>query len=86
MDNVVRLRHARSQVMKVQRRIWILQALLWPVVALSSIVIAATVARLAWRRYGSAIADDTTVTSPDRLDGAQSASSNGDSPGETGPF
>ena len=88
MDNLVRLRQARRQVVKVQRRIWILQALFWPVVALGSVAIATTVARLAWRRYNAAtVTGDAAVTSPHRTDGAQSVSTNGDSPGspaETG--
>jgi hypothetical protein len=81
MDNLVRLRQARNRVVKVQRRIWILQAAFWPVVVLGGIVIASAVARLAWRRY-----NDAPVTSPNRTDGAQSASNNGDSPGEAGGF
>ena len=87
MDNLVRLRQARNRVVKVQRRIWILQAALWPVVVLSGIVIATAVARLAWRRYSSAaVVNDAPVTSPNRAHGAQSASNNGGSPGETGQF
>ncbi len=87
MDNLVRLRQARSRVMRVQRRIWILQALFWPAVALGSVAIATTLARLAWRRYNAAtVVDDAAVTSPHRTDGAQSVSNNGDSPGETGRF
>jgi hypothetical protein len=87
MDNLVRLRQARDRVVKVQRRIWILQAAFWPVVVLSGIVIATAVARLAWRRYRSeSVVDDAPVTSPSRTDGAQSAPNSGDSPGETGRF
>jgi hypothetical protein len=52
--------------MRVQRRVWILQALFWPVVTLGSIVIATTVARLAWRRYNaSTVADDAVLTDPE---------------------
>jgi hypothetical protein len=87
MDNLVRLREARSQVVKVQRRIWILQAIFWPVVVLGGIVIATAVARLAWRQFSSAtVVNDAPVTSPNRTDGAQSALSNGDSPGESERF
>jgi hypothetical protein len=87
MDNLVRLRQARNRVVKVQRRIWILQAAFWPVVVLGGIVIATAVARLAWHRYSSAaVVNDAPVASPNRTDGAQSASNNGDSPGETGRF
>jgi hypothetical protein len=87
MNNLVRLREARSQVVKVQRRIWILQAVFWPVVVLGGIVIAAAVARLAWRRYSSsAEAHDATVTSQNRTGSAEPALSNGDSPGESGRF
>jgi hypothetical protein len=87
MNNVVRLRQARSGLMRVQRRIWILQALFWPVVILGSLVIATTGARLAWRRYTAAtVADDAALRSSDRADGTQPASNNGDSPGETGGF
>jgi hypothetical protein len=87
MDNLVRLREARSQVVKVQRRIWILQAAFWPVVVLGCIVIATAVARLAWRRFSSAaVVNDAPVTPPNQTDGAQSALNNGDSPDESGRF
>lgn len=87
MDNLVRLREARSQVVKVQRRIWILQAIFWPVVVLGGIVVAVGVARLAWRRYSSpAATHGAAETSATRADSAESALSNGDSPGESGRF
>jgi hypothetical protein len=83
MDNLVRLREARRRVVKIQRRIWILQAAFWPVVVLGGILIATTVARLVWRRYNAAaVVNDAPVTSPNQADGAQSASTNGHSPSE----
>jgi hypothetical protein len=83
MDNLVRLRQARSQVVKIQRRLWILQAAFWPVVVLGGILILTVVGRLAWRRFGSApVVNDAPVTSPAPAQGAQSASTNGHSPSE----
>jgi len=87
MDNLVRLREARSHVVKIQRRIWILQAAFWPVVVLGGILIVITVGRLAWRRFRSAaVVNDAPVTSPTRAQGAQSASTNGHSPSEARRF
>jgi hypothetical protein len=67
MDNLVRLRQARSRIVTVQRRIWLLQAAFWPVAALCFIVAAVAVARLIWRRRQAAAAlDDVKVAPPDR--------------------
>ena len=73
MDNLVRLRQARSRIVTVQRRIWLLQAAFWPVAALCFIVAAVAVARLIWRRrqagrrrQAAAALDDVKVAPPDR--------------------
>jgi len=70
MDNLVRLRQARGRVVKVQRRIWLLQVAFWPTVALGSIMAAFTVARLAWRRRRvAAPVSNVTLAPPDRAAG-----------------
>jgi hypothetical protein len=53
MDNVARVRHASIQVAKVQRRIWLLQAIFWPVVVIGGIVTAIAVGSWVWRRYNT---------------------------------
>jgi hypothetical protein len=50
MDNVARLRQASVRVAKVQRRIWLLQAIFWAFVAIGGIVTAVAVGSWAWRR------------------------------------
>jgi hypothetical protein len=55
MDNVARVRRASIRVAKVQRRIWLLQAIFWPVVAISTIVAAIAVGNWAWRRRNAAV-------------------------------
>lgn len=70
MDNLVRLRQARGRVVKVQRRIWLLQVAFWPTIALGFIVAAFTVARLiSRRRRAAAPVSDVTVVPPDRATG-----------------
>jgi heme/copper-type cytochrome/quinol oxidase subunit 2 len=50
MDNVTRVRQASIRVAKVQRRIWLLQMIFWPVVAISGIVTVIAVGSWVWRR------------------------------------
>jgi len=67
VDNLIRLRQARSRVVKVQRRIWLLQVAFWPAIALGFIVAAVAVARLIWRRRQAAAAlNEVTAAPPDR--------------------
>ncbi len=54
MDNVARVRHASMRVAKVQRRIWLLQTIFWPVVAIGGLVTAFAVGSWAWRRRTTA--------------------------------
>lgn len=62
MDNLARVRHASVQVARVQRRIWLLQTLLWPVVALCGVAVAVVVARRLQRRRPVVVeAGDATV-------------------------
>jgi hypothetical protein len=72
MDNLVRLRQARRRVVKVQRRIWLLQVAFWPAVALGLTVAACAVARLIWlRRRAADLVDNVTVPPPDRAIGGE---------------
>jgi len=50
MQNLARVRDASLQVARVQRRIWLLQTLFLPVVALCGIAVAVVVARRVWSR------------------------------------
>jgi hypothetical protein len=38
MDNLSRLRHAQQRVVKVQRRVWLAQALMWPTIVAAGIL------------------------------------------------
>lgn len=70
MDNLVRVRQARRRVVKVQRRMWLLQVAFWPAVALGFIAAASAVARPIWRRRrAAALVDNVTVPPPDRATG-----------------
>jgi hypothetical protein len=50
MDNVARVRRASIRVAKVQRRVWLLQTIFWPVVAIGGIVTAIAIGSWALRR------------------------------------
>ena len=50
MDNVARVRQASIGVAKIQRRIWLLQTIFWPVVAIGGLVAAIAVGTWVWRR------------------------------------
>ncbi|HKV21806.1 MAG TPA: hypothetical protein VJR50_22460 [Mycobacterium sp.] len=44
MDNLTRLRHAQQRIVRVQRRVWLAQVLLWPtVVAAGALSVAGVV-------------------------------------------
>ena len=54
MDNLARVRRASTEIVKVQRRVWLLQSIFWPVLILSVIVAGAAITRRAWRRRNAA--------------------------------
>lgn len=65
MDNLARVRHASRQVARVQRRIWLLQTLFLPAVALCGIAITLALAGRARRRRAAvAKASDVSVAPP----------------------
>lgn len=68
MDNLARVRHASLQVARVQRRIWLLQTLFLPVVALCGIAVALAVVRRGWRRR-AAVAETSDVPLAPPLEG-----------------
>ena len=62
MDNLARLNQVRREAVKVQRRIWLIEAAFWPAVVLTSVVIVVAGARwLQRRRHAS-----TTSAAPPR--------------------
>jgi hypothetical protein len=88
MDNVARVRQASIRVAKVQRRIWLLQTVFLPVVAISGIAIAIAFGSWAWRRHNAAVEANDVVrvsangsgpTKPtvERLNGAPSGNLSG---------
>lgn len=64
MDRVARVRQASIKVGKIQRRVWLIQALFWPVVAVAGIVTVVTVGRLVWRRRTAAAGSHGAVADP----------------------
>lgn len=84
MDNLTRVRLASIRVAKAQRRIWLLQTLFLPVIAILGTALAAAIARRSWRRR-PVVADTSGAAgeSPSdavRLNGAQSGNLSGLSP------
>jgi hypothetical protein len=88
MDNVARVRQASIRVAKVQRRIWLLQTIFLPVVAIVGIVTAIAVGSRVWRRRNEAVEANDVVhvsangsgpTKPtvERLNGAPSGNLSG---------
>jgi hypothetical protein len=63
MDNVARLKQARSTVVKAQRRIWLVQAAFWPALVLSFVLIAVVGVRWLQRRQ-RAVTASTALTRP----------------------
>jgi hypothetical protein len=45
MDKLTRLRHAQQRVVKVQRRVWLAQALMWPTIVATGML---SVGGLVW--------------------------------------
>ena len=87
-DNVARVRRASIRVAKVQRRIWLLQTIFWPAVAISGIVTAIAVGSWVWRRRNASVeANDGVLASTNgsgptkptegRLNGAPSGNLSG---------
>jgi lipopolysaccharide export LptBFGC system permease protein LptF len=63
MDNLARLQQARREVVKVQRRMWLVQAIFWPAVVLLFVLIAVVGVRWLQRRR-RAVAASATPTRP----------------------
>ncbi len=64
MDNVARLRAARHQAVKVQRRIWLVQLAFWPAVVLTSVILALLGVRWLQRRRRASVAPTAPPRSP----------------------
>jgi hypothetical protein len=65
MDNVARVRRASIRVAKVERRLWLLQTIFLPVVAIGGIVTAIAVGSWIWRRRNATVeANDVVHVSP----------------------
>ena len=86
MGNVARVRQASIRVAKVQRRIWLLQAVSWLVVAVGGLAAVAAVAGWLRRRHHAAVATDDAVRAASdgqanstngRLNGASSGNLSG---------
>jgi hypothetical protein len=88
MDNLARVRQASNRVAKVQRRIWLLQTIFLPVVAIGGIVTAIAVGSWVWRRRNATVeANDVVFVSTNgsgparptegRLNGAPSGNLSG---------
>jgi hypothetical protein len=65
MDNLARARHASVQVAKVQRRIWLLQTILWPAVVIGGIVTTVAIGGWLWRRRTATPATNEVVLATD---------------------
>ncbi|KUH82288.1 MULTISPECIES: hypothetical protein [unclassified Mycobacterium] len=61
METLTRARHAQKRIFRAQRRLWLLQAALWPTVALAGI---GAVAALVMRYRGRADGPASAVPSP----------------------
>ena len=88
MDNVARVRRASIRVAKVQRHIWLLQTIFWPVVVIGGIVAVVAVGSQVWRRRNATVeANDVGLASTNgsgpskpaegRLNGARSGNFSG---------
>jgi hypothetical protein len=74
MGNLARVRQASMRVAKVQRRIWLLQAVSWLVVAVAGLAAVAAVAGWLRRRGHAAVETDDVVRAPS---GGRTNSTNG---------
>jgi len=86
MGNVARVRQASIRVAKVQRRIWLLQAVSWLVLAVGGLAAVTAVAGWLARRHHAAVATDDAVRAASdgrtnstngRLNGASSGNLSG---------
>jgi hypothetical protein len=50
MDTLARARDASIQVGRIQRRIWLIQTVFWPLVGITGLVLAFVAVRSVWRR------------------------------------
>jgi hypothetical protein len=64
MDNVDRLRQARHQAVKLQRRIWLVQLAFWPVVVLTTLIVVALGVRWLQRRQQTSPTSATPARPP----------------------
>jgi lipopolysaccharide export LptBFGC system permease protein LptF len=64
MDNLARLQQARREVVKVQRRMWLVQAIFWPAVVLLFVLIAVVGVRWLQRRRRAVTASATPTRPP----------------------
>lgn len=64
MDNLARLRQARRKVVKLQRRIWLMEATFWPAVVLTFVLIALTGVRWLQRRRRATTTSATPTRAP----------------------
>ncbi len=64
MDNLARLQQARREVVKVQRRMWLIQAAFWPAVVLFFVLIALVGVRWLQRRQRAVTASATPTQPP----------------------
>jgi hypothetical protein len=62
MDNVSRLRRARHEAVKLQRRMWLIQAAFWPTVLLTVVVIAVMAVR--WLRRRQRVSSASVARAP----------------------
>ncbi len=69
MDNVSRLRRARHEAVKLQRRIWLIQAALWPTVLLTFVLIAVVTVR--WLRRRQRVSTASVAPPPAPAQNAQ---------------
>ncbi|GAA2772436.1 hypothetical protein [Mycolicibacterium pallens] len=52
MSKLARLRHAEKRIVKVQRRVWLAQVLMWPTIIVGAIVSAGALVWFLQRRSG----------------------------------
>jgi hypothetical protein len=51
VDNLNRFRHTQQRIVKVQRRVWLAQALMWPTIVAASMLSVGGVALILRHRY-----------------------------------
>jgi hypothetical protein len=79
VDHIAQLRQALARVVRLQRRIWLLQATFWSVITLGCIaVVAAVVRETRRRRDAGAVLNDVPPAPPNRATGPPAALNNGD--------